>query len=347
MITFKEKSEKTQKLVGKIITIVLLCLAAAYFILLIFGSKIFGADSRFYRSLNIFSGAGDYIKWVRILSYGFFFITIGCLLRLFISWLSTFFKKGKAILNLLGSFIKYLSVLVFIFATLKVFNVDTGTLLAGIGILSLIVGLGAQPLIEDIISGLFIVFENVFDVGDIIIVDGFRGTVREIGIRTTRLEDTSGNFKIINNSDLRTVINLTDHLTLVPCEVQIEYGESIERVEAVIKDHIDEITAAIPDIIEGPFYKGVSELGASGVSLKFVARCEEANRFQVERDMNRQFKLLFDAHDINIPFTQVVLHQPTVFDNNKPNAAEVRKSRELVEEQRENFADDSGNDYRA
>ncbi len=344
MITFKEKSEKTQKIVGTAVTVILLCLAAVYFILLIGGPWFFGKDSRFYRSLNPFSGAGDYIKWIRIISYAFFFITVGYLIRLFISWALTFIKKGKAVFNLLSSFIKYLSVLVFLFFALRALNVDTATLLAGIGILSLIVGLGAQPLIEDIISGLFIVFENVFDVGDIIIVDGFRGTVREIGIRTTRLEDTSGNFKIMNNSDLRTVINLTDHLTLVPCEVQIEYGESIERVEAIIKDHIEEISKAIPDIVEGPFYKGVSELGASGVALKFVARCEEANRFQVERDMNRQFKLLFDAHGISIPFTQVVIHQPTTFD--RADEADKRKSQEFVESQRDNSADAADNDYR-
>ncbi len=345
MIAFKEKSEKTQKTVRIVFAVFLLCLAAAYFVLLIGGPLFFGKDSRIYRSLNPFSQAGDYIKWIRIVSYGFFFITIGYLLRVFISWIQSFMKKGKAILNLLGSFIKYLSVLIFVFATLRAFNVDTGTLLAGIGILSLIVGLGAQPLIEDVISGLFIVFENVFDVGDIIIVDGFRGTVRDIGIRTTRLEDTAGNFKIINNSDLRTVINLTDHLTLVPCTVQIEYGESIERVEAVIKDHLEEIGKAIPDIAEGPFYKGVSQLGASGVELKFVARCEEASRFQVERDMNRQFKLLFDAHGINIPFTQVVIHQPISFE--EPDESDRSKSHELVKEQREISAEASDNDYKS
>lgn len=345
MIAFKEKSEKTQKTVRIVFAVFLLCLAAAYFVLLIGGPFFFGKDSRIYRSLNPFSQAGDYIKWIRIVSYGFFFIAIGYLLRVFISWIQSFMKKGKAILNLLGSFIKYLSVLIFVFATLRVFNVDTGTLLAGIGILSLIVGLGAQPLIEDVISGLFIVFENVFDVGDIIIVDGFRGTVRDIGIRTTRLEDTAGNFKIINNSDLRTVINLTDHLTLVPCTVQIEYGESIERVEAVIKDHLEEIGKAIPDIAEGPFYKGVSQLGASGVELKFVARCEEASRFQVERDMNRQFKLLFDAHGINIPFTQVVIHQPISFE--EPDESDRSKSHELVKEQREISAEASDNDYKS
>lgn len=345
MIAFKEKSEKTQKTVGTVATILLLVLAAAYFVLLIGGPALFGRDSSFYRSLNPFSGAGDFVVWIRILSYAFFFISIGYLLRLVISWILTFIKKGKAIFNLLGSFIKYLSVLVFIFMSLKALNVDTGTLLAGVGILSLIVGLGAQPLIEDIISGLFIVFENVFDVGDIIIVDGFRGTVRDIGIRTTRFEDTAGNFKIMNNSDLRTVINLTDNLTLVPCVVQIEYGESIERVEAVIKDNLEEIGKAIPDIVEGPFYKGVSSLGASGVELKFVARCDESARFQVERDMNRQFKLLFDKNGINIPFTQVVIHQPTTFE--APTKSDVKKAQELVDSQRGNTDEATDNDYRA
>lgn len=343
MIAFKEKSPETQKKVSTACTIMLLALAAVYFILLIFGSFIFGADSIFYRSINPFSKAGDSIRILRIVSYGFFFITIGYLLRIVICWVLTFVKKGKAALNLISSFIKYLSVLVFLFASLKVCGVDTGTLLAGIGILSLIVGLGAQPLIEDVISGLFIVFENVFDVGDIIIVDGFRGTVREIGIRTTRFEDTAGNFKIMNNSDLRTVINLTDRLTLVPCVVQIEYGESIERVEAIIKDNLKKIGDSIPDIVEGPLYKGVSELGASGVSLKFVAKCEEAARFQVERDMNREFKLLFDANNISIPFAQVVVHQPSTYE--KATTAEKQKSEAFINQSRRNSADAGENDY--
>ena len=119
MITFKEKPEKVQKTVTTVITVLLLCLAAVYFILLIGGRWIFGENSVFYRSLNPFSGAGDYVKWIRIISYGFFFITIGYLIRLFISWVLTFIKKGKAIFNLLSSFIKYLSVLIFIFASLR------------------------------------------------------------------------------------------------------------------------------------------------------------------------------------------------------------------------------------
>lgn len=231
------------------------------------------------------------------------------------------------------SFIKYIAVIALIFAVLSVWGVNTAALIAGIGILSLIVGLGAQPLIEDIIAGLFIVFEHVFDVGDIIVVDGFRGTVKEIGIRTTQIEDAGGDVKVVNNSDIRTLVNMTSQLSLAISEVDIEYGESLERVELVIRDNLESIGKNVPDIVEGPFYLGVAKLGSSGVTLRFTAKCPEMQKFQVERDMNRQLKLMFDKNDINIPFTQVVVHEPTVFA--KSTAEANKAAGKFVDEQRE------------
>ncbi|MBQ7642352.1 MAG: mechanosensitive ion channel family protein, partial [Clostridia bacterium] len=195
------------------------------------------------------------------------------------------------------------------------------------------VGLGAQPLIADIIAGLFIVFEKVFDVGDIIVVDGFRGTVKEIGVRTTQIVDTGGNVKIINNADLKTVINMTNQLSLAVCDIGIEYGESLERVEAILKENLPAIKEAIPDIKEGPFYKGVAELADSSVVIRFAAQCEEGSRYQVERDMNRQFKLLFDRNGINIPFPQIVLNHPVEFKD--ATTHEQKQAGKFVEEQKE------------
>ena len=170
-------------------------------------------------------------------------------------------------------------------------------------------------MISDILAGLFIVFEGVFDVGDIIVYNGFRGTVKEIGIRTTQILDTGGNIKIVNNSSLKEVINMTNQLSLAICDIGIEYGESLERVEAILKANFDKIKEAIPDIKDGPFYKGVASLGDSAVIIRFAAMCDEGARYQVERDMNRQFKLLFDKNNINIPFPQIVLNQPTTFED--------------------------------
>jgi len=332
MLKFKEQSQETKKTVSKIVGIAALALAAVYVVLLAFGGLIFGKNSTFYSSLNPFSRAGNVNIWIRIISLVFIVLIISYLIRLLLTWLGTFVDKGKAFINLLTSFIKYFAVIVLIYLVLQQLGVDTATLLAGVGILGLIVGLGAQPLIEDIISGLFIVFENVFNVGDIIVYDGFRGEVKEIGVRTTQIVDAGGNIKIINNSDMRTLVNMTSQLSLAICDVQIEYGESLERVEAIISKNIDSIKEAIPDIVNGPYYKGVSELAASGVTLKFVAECTENTKFQVQRDLNRQVKLLFDANNVNIPFTQVVIHQPTTFED--VSSKEKKEAEEFVAQQK-------------
>ena len=331
------KSKKQKRKTRSVIDIVLLCvgiaITVAYFVLLAFGKFMFSASSNFWRSLNIFSGAGDPNVWVRVASYILFCVCVSWVLRLVLKQFGRLLHRGRALVDIACSLIKYAALITLIFLVLKAFGVDTKAILAGIGILGLIVGLGAQPLIADVIAGLFIVFEKVFEVGDIIVVDGFRGTVKEIGVRTTQIEDTGGNIKIVNNSDLKSVINMTNQLSLAICDMSIEYGESLERVEAILKENLDSIKESIPEIKEGPFYKGVSEFADSAVVLRFIAKCEEDSRYQVERDMNRQFKLLFDKNNINIPFPQVVVNEPTTFD--KASKKQQKAAGEFVEEQKE------------
>ncbi len=317
----------------------------AYVIILAIGKAVFDPLSLFWRSFYIFGKSGEFNPIIRIISYIVFILSASWVVRFILKQLAKPLKKGKAIVDILCSLIKYAAIIVLLFLILKTVGVDTTAILAGIGILGLIVGLGAQPLIADIIAGLFIVFEKVFDVGDIIVVDGFRGTVKEIGIRTTQIVDIGGNIKIINNSDLKTVINMTNQLSLAICDLSIEYGESLERVEAILKENLPAVKEAIPDIKEGPFYRGVSELGDSAVVIRFVANCEEGARYQVERDMNRQFKLIFDKNNINIPFPQIVLNQPTEFKD--ATKAQKKEAKQFVEEQKElskNLADGEVND---
>ena len=328
----KSKNQKVS-LFEKIFGYVFLGLLVVYVILFAFGKWIFPANSSFYRSLNLFSGAGDPNVFVRILSYSFFIFGISFVLRMLLGYCLPLLKKTRGLLTILISVIKYAAVLVWLFFVLSSFGVNTTVILAGIGIVSLIFGLAIQPLLADIIAGLFIVFEDVFYVGDVIVADGFRGEVIEIGMRHTQLKDAGGNIKVINNSDIRSMVNLTDQLSLVSIDMSIEYGESLERVEAVIAQNIDEIRKSIPKIVEGPYYKGVSALADSSVNLRFFAMCEENDRFQVERDLNRAFKLLFDKNNINIPFPQVVVNQPVSFEN--ATSKEKQIAEEFVNEQKE------------
>ena len=332
-----ENGEKTKKFkitAGLVIKCIALAILLVYIVFMAFGASIFGTDNYFYKGLNFFmKDIAEFSLASRIVSYFIFCIGVSWVLRFILRSLAKPLKKGKAIVDIVCSLIKYSAMIVLIFFVLKDCGVDTNAILAGIGILGLIIGLGAQPLIADIIAGLFIVFENVFDVGDIIVADNFRGTVKEIGIRTTKIEDIGGNIKIMNNADLKSIINMTNQLSLAICEVSIEYGESLERVEAILKDNMASIKEAIPDIVEGPFYKGVQALGDSGVLLRFVANCHEDIKYQVERDMNRQFRLLFDKNNINIPFPQVVVNKPITFaDATKKQQEDAHK---FVQEQKE------------
>ena len=216
-------------------------------------------------------------------------------------------NRQKTIISLMKSLIKWVIIIITILLVLNAFGVDTSTLLASAGILALVIGLGAQSLIADIIAGFFIVFEEEYQVGDIITIDGFRGTVSDIGIRVTKIVDAGGNVKIMNNSDIKSIINQTSELSVAKCIMSIDYDESVERVEKIFKEYAPKIQKNIPDIIEGPFYRGINQLNSSSVDLFFIAKCNEENVYQVQRDMNKELFKMFKENNITVPFPQVVV----------------------------------------
>jgi len=245
-------------------------------------------------------------------------------------------KKGKTIARLLVSFFKWAIALVSLFVIVHAWGANTTELLVTAGLFTLIIGLGSQVLVADILAGIFIVFEGDFQVGDIVIIDGWRGEVKEIGVRTTKLLDAGGNIKIVNNSEIKTIINQTQELSLAKAYVSVSYNARIEKIEAVIADNIDKFKEKIPAIVEGPYYKGVSELGESGVALLFVAKCKEDDIYQVQRDLNREIKIMFDDNNIEIPFNQLVVHMEDDNSNqNNVTKKEVKKAENFNKEQEE------------
>lgn len=206
--------------------------------------------------------------------------------------------------------LRYALVIVGIIWGLMIFGVDTGAIFASVGIVTLVVSLSAESLFADMFTGIFILVEDQYHVGDIISIDGFRGRVVSLGIRTTRIEDDGGNVKIINNADIRNVMNLSNKVSFSICDISMSYGESIERAEAVIAEAMPKIQAKYPDIFEhGLQYAGVQSLSASSVDLRVLARVSEANIYRGRRLLNREMKLAFDEAGIEIPFPQLVVHK--------------------------------------
>ncbi len=243
-------------------------------------------------------------------------------------------RRSRTIGALIRSLTKYVVILAAIAVILGLWGVDVQSILAGVGIVTLIIGLGCQTLIQDVVAGLFIVFDDYFAVGDIVIIDGFRGTVSDIGLKSTKITDAGGNIKAINNSSITTVVNLSRMDSLVTVSMAASYNEDPVRVEGLLLRALPKIQAKIPQITDTLTYKGISEIGDSDVSYLVICHCKEANRFQVTRDLNRELLLLFIQNDIQFVFPQITVNQPNPVKRPATTEAQKKLSAEAIEKMR-------------
>ena len=328
-----------QKRTVNVPALVVLCLLlAATIVIFVFSGPIFGAESVFRTDISNQAFVNTMFRWIPSILRTVQIIAIAWALiwalRVILHKLLSKNNRSITIVKLVNNFLKYLIAIIALFLVLSAWGVNTTTLLASAGILSLIIGLGAQSLISDILAGFFIVFEDEFRVGDIVIIDGWRGAVDEIGIRATKIIDWQGNVKIVNNSEIATIINQSKELSVTTCVVSIGYDESIPRVELIIRNNIERIRDAIPQIVDGPYYKGVDKLNASSVDLLLVATVKEADYFIVQRALNREIKLTFDENNVTIPFPQVTVSYAQE-GGNTVTAREAKQADQFATEQRE------------
>lgn len=311
-MNFKDKSkqEKVRLIVlGSIIVLFILLgsLADVIFPNTTFSNIINQSIGKFFNMVKFVKN--EYVTILESLTIFIFVWVLNHVLLFLVNLLTKKGHRGETVGKLMASVIRYMSFVVAFFLVLSAWGVETPTLLAGAGIIGLGLSFGAQSLIEDIIAGLFIIFEKQFVVGHIVEINDRRGIVREIGIRTTKIEDLNGDVLIINNSDIRGIINTSIELSTAISDVGIEYSEDIHKVEELLQKNLVEMKKKIPEIIEGPYYMGVEALADSSVVVRLQARCDEINKNRVRRAMNREIKLLFDQEGINIPFNQLVVHE--------------------------------------
>ena len=218
--------------------------------------------------------------------------------------------RSYTIANLLCGVLKYLAVIVAIVWGLGILGVNMTAVLAGVGLLGLILGFGAQSLVEDIITGIFIIFEGQYGVGDVIILDDFRGVVRSIGVRTTVIQDLGGNLKIVNNSDIRNLQNRSRAPSVALCDVSVSYETDLKRLERMLAEELPKMYEKDKKYyLAAPKYLGVESLGDSGVNLRFAVNVKEKNVFDARRRLNRDIRVLFQEKGVEIPFPQVVVHR--------------------------------------
>ena len=246
---------------------------------------------------------------MRVIGMAAAVIAVTTLLTFIMSLLKPASHRGKTLVTLLSSLLKYVSAIVILCWGLSLFGIDVNTIVASVGVVALVVGFGAESLIADMVTGLFMLFENQYNVGDIVEVNGFRGTVKEIGIRTTLIVDAGKNVKIVNNSDMKNILNRSNNASIATSSIDIPYASDIEKIEERLPALMTEIYEKHKDLmLSEPKYLGVQNLGPSGITLRFMVEIDEGNIFIVPRILNHDLLLGFRNMGVECPFPQLDIH---------------------------------------
>ena len=295
-----KKKSGIARLIGLVVAIVLLAVGVGVG----FGMNIFESFADVKKTIH-FDGA-TILKAVIVIA---FLYVINTVLQLLLGLMRKKTGRVGTMGAVISSLVRYAIVIIGFCWVLTLIGVNVSTIFASLGIVALILGFGAESLIADVVTGIFILFENQFNVGDIIEIDGFRGTVESIGIRTISLRDAGGNVKIINNSDLNNIVNRSESGSVAICEVGVAYSVDLNDLEKRIGAILEDIRQRNSEIFIGEvLYLGVENLADSQVVLKFKADVEEENIFSGRRLLNKEIKCAFDREGFEIAFPQIDIH---------------------------------------
>ena len=216
-------------------------------------------------------------------------------------------KKRLTLFPIIKSFLKYAIYFFAFIMVLKALNINIGPIIAGAGILGIVLGLGAQPLINDLVSGFFIIFENLFLVGDYIETSSAQGIVEAIDIRSTRIRNPNGQQHILRNGQIGEIINFSKKYAFAVVEVGVAYDSNLDHVYKVLRESGEKLKKVNSDILETTLVQGLDNFGESELLIRTITKVKPGCHIQVARDLRKIIKEDFDKENIEIPFAQRVV----------------------------------------
>lgn len=216
-------------------------------------------------------------------------------------------KKRKTVVSIIESIYKYILTIVMIIFILELYGVDTKSLIAGLGIVGAVIGLALQDAMKDVISGIFIIMENYYVVGDYVTFDNFTGQVIEFGLKSTKVKKNNGEVLVIANRNVDKIINISQKKANLMINIPTAYEEKSIRVEKVLTKLIEEIKQ-LKYVFNNCSYLGISELGASEVIYTISIECNQEHQWEVKRQILKMIKDTYDKEKLKIPYTQIEVH---------------------------------------
>lgn len=216
-------------------------------------------------------------------------------------------KRKMTIVSLIKNVVKYTIAIIIIIAILSLYGVDTTSIIASIGIVGVVLGLACQDIAKDFLSGVFLIFDNAYAVGDYVEINGFTGEVISLGLKTTKIKAYTGEVKIISNSAFTEVTNYNLKQSKLVIEIPLSYDCDIEKVEKVLNDLVPEIKA-IPDVRKEVELLGIERFESSSIIYRIAIDCSPMSQYGVNRAVLKLIKLTFDKNKITIPYEQLDVH---------------------------------------
>ncbi|QNU66763.1 mechanosensitive ion channel family protein [Ruminiclostridium herbifermentans] len=253
-------------------------------------------------SLGVF-----HIPVIKAIEIFLIFIIAAILIKLGRYLIKKFFEKQKkfkyklddkrldTMCTLLISLFKYAVYIAAVIVSLSDI-LDLKAVLAAAGVGGVAIGLGAQSLIKDTISGFFILLEDQFAVGDLITIDNMTGTVERMELRVTRLKNSTGDLYIIPNGEIKRVINHTRDNKMAIVDVPVAYSSNISKVNEIVQKVCDEVKEEFTIFTEDPKVLGITELADNNINLRIVAKTLPNEQWAVERRIRMKLKESFEEN---------------------------------------------------
>ena len=234
-------------------------------------------------------------------------------------------QRAETMGSLFKSIVTGVVVAVFGTMMLSEIGVDIAPIIASAGIIGIALGFGAQSLVKDFLSGIFMILEDQFGVGDIIDIGEATGTVEAVSLRVTRLRDINGTVWYVPNGEIMRVGNQSQNWSRTVLDVGVGYHEDLARVRRVMEDVAHDMwddEEFKGQVIEEPSVWGVQELAADAVTMRVVLKTTPGSQWAVAREMRQRIKARFDHEGIEIPFAQrVVWHRQEAAGDPAPDDA--------------------------
>ncbi|MFA6894553.1 MAG: mechanosensitive ion channel family protein [Bacteroidales bacterium] len=220
-------------------------------------------------------------------------------------------KREETLIRIFSGIIRGTIIIIALLIILTELGIKIAPILAGAGIVGVAVGFGAQYLIKDLISGLFIIIENQYRVGDVVNFDGIGGLVEDITLRMTTLRDLDGTVHHIPHGNIKSVSNLSKEYARINLNIGISYSSNLEHVIMVVNktgNELAEDPAWKDAIIKAPQFLRIDDFADSAIIIKILGETKPIQQWEVTGELRKRIKIAFDTEGIEIPFPQTVIH---------------------------------------